>query len=189
MKSIYFVGHILVLFVLGVGLLYPVVAIPNAFFEGVQKDDEALIRQAFDETPSLIESVGVGGQTPLLHAVLTGKLEAVRTLLELGADMSSTEKDGYNVLHASGFQGRAEILKVLLQKGLNPLDQHKDGYYPLHRACWGRERRHAETVKVFLESGVPPDLAAANGKTCREMTSNEGTIALILKTSEGGYEL
>ncbi len=173
----------------GVGLLHPAVAIPNPFFEGVQNDDENLIRQAYDESPTLIESVGVGGQTPLIHAVLTGKLNAVRTLLELGADTAATEKDGYNVLHAAGFQGRGEILKVLLKKGLNPMDQHKDGYYPIHRACWGRDSRHTDTVKVFLENGVAPDLVAANGKTCADMTSNEGTMALILERSEEGYEL
>lgn len=189
MRSPCSVGNSFFVFVLGVGLWHPTLAIPNAFFEGVQKDDVDLIRQAYDENPSLIESVGVGGQTPLVHAVLTGKLEAVKALLELGADTSSTEKDGYTVLHAAGFQGRAEILKELLQKGLDPLDQHKDGYYPIHRACWGRERRHTETVKVFLESGVAHDLAAANGKTCGDMTSNEGTKALILELSEVGNEL
>jgi ankyrin repeat protein len=173
---------------------HPAEAVPNAFFEGVQRDDEALIRQAYDENPSLIESVGVGGQTPLIHAVLTGRLVAVRTLLELGADTTATEKDGYNVMHAAGFQGRAEILEELLlpRRGLvDPLmRQHPDGYYPMHRSCWGREQRHTDTVRVFLDKGgVSPSLAAANGKTCEEMTPNEGTKALILERTEEGYEL
>ena len=26
----------------------------------------------------------------------------------------------------------------------------QDGFFPIHRACWGRERRHAETVGSIL---------------------------------------
>jgi ankyrin repeat protein len=161
-------------------LLSPLVqSIPNAVFEGVQKDDEALIRDALEADPSLLESVGVGGQTPLIHAVLTGKLKAVITLLELGADTTATEQDGYNVLHAAGFQGRAEILKVLLEKGLDPMDKHRDGFYPIHRACWGPQERHTETVRVFMDFGVSSHLAADDGKICEEMTRNEKTKTLL----------
>mmetsp|Transcript_23212 Transcript_23212/g.43083 ORF Transcript_23212/g.43083 Transcript_23212/m.43083 type:complete len:183 (-) Transcript_23212:3349-3897(-) len=153
----------------------------NDVFDAVRKDDADLIRTAIEEDSSLLDSIGVGGQTPLIHAVLTGKLTAVKTLLSLGADTSKTEKDGYNVLHAAGFQGRADILKVLLERGLDPMDKHKDGYYPIHRACWGREQRHTDTVNVFLESGISYTLAADNGRTCLEMTNNPATKSLLEK--------
>mmetsp|Transcript_55729 Transcript_55729/g.135033 ORF Transcript_55729/g.135033 Transcript_55729/m.135033 type:complete len:204 (-) Transcript_55729:54-665(-) len=161
---------------------------PNRVFVGVQQDDETSIRSAIEDSPSLLDEKGVGGQTPLIHAVLTGKRVAVKTLIELGADTIATEKDGYNILHAVAFQGRAVILRYLLsddnvKTGLDPLtDQHSDGYYPLHRACWGREGRHTKTVEVFLDhGGVPFDLKAADGRTCIEMTRNQGTIDLITK--------
>lgn len=115
----------------------------DAIFDGVKNDDGAAIQTAVENDPSALESIGQGGQTPLIHAVLTGKLNAVKTLLDIGADTLATERDGYNVLHAAGFQGRAEILQVLLQHFadqkksggavLDPsTDKHKDGFYPLH---------------------------------------------------------
>jgi ankyrin repeat protein len=163
-------------------------AIPNAVFEGVQADDGELIKSALDKDIWLLNSVGVGGQTPLLHAVLTGKMKAVQTLLDLGADTQAVEKDGYNLLHAAGFQGRAEILALLLNSDkvhLNPLVKHADGYYPMHRACWGPQPRHTETVKVFLEHGVDPKLAAENGQICADMTRNEATKALLEEYDNG----
>ncbi|KAG7348066.1 ankyrin repeat domain protein [Nitzschia inconspicua] len=163
-------------------------AIPNAVFEGVQLDDGDKIRTALEADPSLLESIGVGGQTPLIHAVLTGKMNAVKTLLDVGADTSATERDGYNVMHAAGFQGRAEILQVLLDRGLDPMDKHKDGFYPLHRACWGPQERHTETVKVFLDHGVSGNLASADGKTCAEMTRNEKTLALLTDKERSSEE-
>ena len=165
----------------------------NEIFEGVKKDDTTAIKSAVKNDPSTLESIGPGGQTPLLHAVLTGKLESVKTLLDLGANTAATETDGYNVLHAAGFQGRSEILEVLLQHFANQkeaggfvldpsTDKHKDGFYPIHRSCWGREPRHTETVKVFLTNNVHSQIAADNGKTCAEMTNNEGTKKLISET-------
>ena len=115
----------------------------NAVFEAVKNDDSAAIRSAVENDSSMKESIGPGGQTPLLHAILTGKMNAVKTLLDLGADASATERDGYDVFHAAGFQGRAEILEVLLQHFADQkesggfvldlaTDKHKDGFYPMH---------------------------------------------------------
>mmetsp|Transcript_7698 Transcript_7698/g.15966 ORF Transcript_7698/g.15966 Transcript_7698/m.15966 type:complete len:222 (-) Transcript_7698:15-680(-) len=179
-------------------------------FDAVRNDDREGIRSRVQENPRSLESIGPGGQTPLVHAVLYGKLVSVQTLLDLGADFLATEKDGYNVLHAAGFQGRAEILEALVDhfsskqtktetktktetetETLNlATDQHEDGYFPIHRACWGREDRHAETVRVMLQNGVPHDLASRDGKTCEQMTRNEGTLAALLEAKEGSsYEL
>jgi len=167
----------------------------DAIFEGVAKDDMIAIKSVVESDLSMLEAVGPGGQTPLLNAVLTGKLNAVKTLLNLGANTAATEKDGYNVLHATGFQGRSEILEVLLkhfasQKEagsfvLDPVtDKHRDGFYPIHRACWGNEERHTETVKVFLKNGVSSALSADNGMACLDMTKNEGAISEIQKGSK-----
>ena len=72
-----------------------------------------MIRQALTAGAD-INAIGPGGQTPLLFAVLSGKEKAAKVLVDSDADLTATEKDGYNVLHAAGFQGRADILKMLL---------------------------------------------------------------------------
>ena len=43
----------------------------------------------------IINELGPGGQTPLMHAVLSGKIQAVKYLLKQGADVTIGEKDGY----------------------------------------------------------------------------------------------
>lgn len=167
-------------------------------FAAVKQDDVAAIRSALDQDSSgtNLNQPGPGGQTPLVNAVLTGKLIAVQTLLEAKADVTIPEKDGYTVMHAAGFQGRAEILKVLvafpdpnMQSMLH--GQHADGYFPLHRACWGREPRHAATLQVFLDAGVEYDVEATNGKTCQDMTRNPDTLAVLKKAAaakEGKFD-
>ena len=144
----------------------------QALFAAVQADDAGAIERELERSD--INSRGPGGQTPLMHAVLSGKVNAVKALLKLGADTSIGEKDGYTPMHGAGFQGRAEIARILVLDGkLNPSDRHEDGHTPFERACWGTEKRHADTAAVLLELGVGEDEV----RKCR--TSNPATAKVI----------
>lgn len=153
----------------------------SSLFAAVREDDEAMILEALEKYN--INTIGPGGQTPLMHAILMGKEKAVQVLLANGADTSIGEKDGYTPMHGAGFQGRAAIAKMLIQQaGLNPSDAHAgDGHTPIHRACWGREQRHADTVQVLLEiGGVSPfEPSRDNGKVPLDMTRNPATIQVL----------
>ena len=45
-------------------------------------------------------------------------------------------------------------------------DKHSDGHHPIVRACWGREQRHTDTVRVMLEGG-----ATRRGLRCHSVLS------------------
>lgn len=153
----------------------------EALVLAVRSDDPVGIETSLKDGAE-IDLPGAGGQTPLVTAVLSGKLNAVKVLLEHQADVTIPEKDGYTVAHAAAFQGRAEILRLLATNPqVNLLQQHPDGFYPIHRACWGREPRHAETVQAFLDLGVPHDLASESGKTCLEMLKSELTAQYLME--------
>ena len=115
----------------------------------------------------------MGKQTPLMSAVLAGKEKALVELLKNGASTTIGEKDGYTPMHGAAFQGRPKILKLLYAHGV-PLDEvHADGFRPIQRACWGRVKKHSETVAAFLELGVRLDHA----KDCR--TDNKDTLHVL----------
>lgn len=89
------------------------------------------------------------------------------------------EKDGYTPMHGACFQGRAAIAEMLLAHGVNAREVHQDGYEPIFRACWGREARHTETVRVLLDAGVPPDVASEGRVRLLDATKNSATRELI----------
>ena len=134
----------------------------------------SIIDQNRDSLGSLINIREAGsGQTPLMKSILMGHTEMVRILLMLPeVDVSLGEKDGYTAFHGAGFQGRAEIAKLLLEdsRNIDPNTFHEDGFAPLHRACWGREQRHVDTIRVLVDTGkVRWDMKTKNGKTCRDI--------------------
>jgi len=160
--------------------------------KAVKTDDFPLFEQllmlmAYSEgtlKDSLTANTLPGGQTILLNAILAGRTNFVQLLLTAPdysefLDFEQGEKDGYTCYHAAAFQGRSDIVKLLMKRGIpGGMSQHKDGYFPIHRACWGMEEKHTLSVKAFLDFGVPVDWQG-KGKSCFDVTKNEGTKELI----------
>ena len=166
-------------------------------FDAVRKDDPVKMKKILEDNKDSLESFintrdRNSGQTPLMMAVLMGKVEIVKLLLgEDAVDVTIPEKDGYTPFHGAGFQGRAEIAQFLLadKRKIDPNQKHEDGFTPLHRACWGQEKRHTDTVAMFIEVGqVPWDQKTSKGKTCMDITHNSGTKKWLKKWSKKSKE-
>ena len=166
-----------------------------ALFAAVRANNATAVRAAASAGARLNEQqppLSPAKQTPLMHASLTGAPEAAAALLELGADPSLGEKDGYTPLHGAAFQGRAAVARVLLADPRVPNAPHADGNWPIHRACWGREARHADTVRAFLENGGGLGLKNGEGQTPLDLARRSGnaqTIDLLTNWGGAGDEL
>ena len=152
-------------------------------FAAVKRDSMEDIKAALAADPSALDRTGPGGQSPLMHAVLMGKGAAAKYLLKRGADVSVAEKDGYTPMHGAGFQGRAEIARVLHSYGVAVDDVHADGHPPITRACWGRDKRHAETVEALLDLGA----TLASAADCP--TTNPHTRDVLARRFPAGNDL
>ena len=80
------------------------------FHQAISKDDQEGIRRAVAAGAD-VNFIGAGGQTALLNSVLREKVETVKTLLDLGADVTIPEKVRYKMyaiccrlLYGDGFQ-------------------------------------------------------------------------------------
>ena len=159
----------------------------NEYHVAVQRNSIEMAWNVFERgSANIDERDDQSLQTPLMMSVLMGRTKLVSFFLEKGADVTIPEKDGYTPVHGAGFQGRADIMKILIEHGLDPSDRHSDGYTPLHRACWGTERRHADTVRVLLNAGVPADQLDSKGRTC--WTKNENTLRLLKEKYNQGRQ-
>lgn len=148
-------------------------------FLAVRKDDPSLIAKALQEGADINTQNPENEQSPLMNAILQGKIEAVKYLLAAGADTSLAEQDGYTPMHGAGFQGRAEIVKLLVNAGLDPNDKHSDGFTPIQRACWGDEQRYTDTVAALLELGATQAGGDGKGKRLIDTCAPPGSKAIL----------
>ncbi len=82
-----------------------------------------------------------GGGTPLLVAATFGQVEAVKFLIEKGANVNAKSNDGATALHGAAFFCHTEIVKLLLDKGAEANAKNIRGETPLDAVAsqWNQE--------------------------------------------------
>jgi ankyrin repeat protein/peptidoglycan/LPS O-acetylase OafA/YrhL len=117
------------------------------------KEDRAVIF-------ALLEATGLKFDLP--NAAKRGDLDAVRALLEEGADTEERMGDKSSALHWAAVHGHYEIVEALLEAGADRNVRHEDGATPLH---WVAFLGELEMVELLLSEGGDPNIANYSGMT------------------------
>jgi hypothetical protein len=85
------------------------------------------LKQHIAAGSNLNERDPFGGSSPLITAVVFGKTEAAKILIDAGADINFQNNDGSTALISAAYFCRPEIVKMLLEKGANKSITNKYG--------------------------------------------------------------
>ena len=118
------------------------------------------VREDRPEIVALLEATGLKLDLP--SAAKRGDLDAVRALLEEGADTEERMGDKSSALHWSAVHGHYEVVEALLEAGADPNVRSEDGGTPLH---WVAFLGESEMVELLLEEGADPNIANYSGLT------------------------
>jgi ankyrin repeat protein len=133
-------------------------------FEAAAVGDADRLRAALDAEPGLVTRFANDGWTLLHLAGFFGHLDAVRLLLERGADASvfSINTMRNTPLHAA-LSGplAAEWIRLLVESGADVNARQHGGYTPMHSAA---NRGDFEILDLLLERGADPGAAAEDGR-------------------------
>jgi ankyrin repeat protein len=160
--------RMLFLLTLVAGSISNAATIDEQMFAAAKNGDSAEIRKLVTEGAD-VNARGPHGGTPLLTATNYNRLDAVKTLLELGADVKY-QVGGMSALFTA--VGRdTEIVRVLIEAGADVnLVIEKYNYSPLGKAAGNRDEtfqrltenagyrgpfpNHVETVRLLIKAGA-----------------------------------
>ncbi|XP_048240955.1 ankyrin-1-like [Haliotis rufescens] len=100
-----------------------------------------------------ITSRGIYGRTPLMIAANYGHREVFDILLNEGAQISSVDSNGDNILHLASFGGNVEMVKHILSQNLADINaRDKDGDTA---AMMAHRKRHRAVYDLLVSIGCP----------------------------------
>jgi ankyrin repeat protein len=126
-------------------------------YRALRRRDVDELAELLDRHPDLVHARGTNGND--LLGLSGGELDAVRLLLERGADVNRGNDYGWTILHQAGYSNDRALAETALAAGADPsLSARGDGGTPLVAALfWG----HREVVDLLgLE---PRNLRVAAG--------------------------
>jgi ankyrin repeat protein len=128
-----------------------------------------------------------GGETPLMTAARTGKLDAVKLLIARGADVNAKEaKRGQMAIHWAAAEGHAAVLEALIAAGADFKAQLDSGFTPLLFAA--REGKK-EAVRVLLKAGADVNATVQPKRAAGGKGPRAGSTPLHLAAGNAHFEL
>jgi hypothetical protein len=131
--------------------------VPTATYSQRRKTLQTAVRQGDMEAIKQFIANGADlneveyGRTPLTAAVESMQPEAIRTLLEAGADPNAKDGRGRTALHEACARSQADTIDLLLAKGADVNVSNAEGQTPLHIASGLPQR---EIVEKLLDAGA-----------------------------------
>lgn len=118
----------------------------------------------------------------LIGACKDGNYPMVKALVDRGADVNTTNQQGYTpLMFAAGSGGDVQIVKLLLEKGARVNAQEwysgpMGGTTALMSAAWDE---YPEIVKALLDSGAKADIQNHSGWTARDYAVRIGNDEIV----------
>lgn len=152
--------------------------------EAATVGDATRIRELGAKDRAMVDGFGDDGFHPLGLAAFFKRPQAVRALLDLGADPHlASRPSGFTPLHSAVADdtGAAakEIVRMLLEAGADPNARSATGGTPLHTAAFTGD---VTMVRLLLAAGASPAVEDTKGRTpldlARERDQTEAAAVL-----------
>ncbi len=128
----------------------------------------------------VLAGAGLADPPPLIEAAKVADWEAVRTLLEQGADVTVTAPDGATALHWASYWDDVETAELLIRASADVNAANDLGATPLWIASLNGS---ASMVRSLLEAGAEPNAALLSGEApvmTAARTGNPRVVELLL---------
>lgn len=125
----------------------------------------------------LLAALVSAGDSRVSEAAARGDRNAVRSLLQQGADIDGAQGDGSTALHWAALNDDLEMVNLLIAAGANVKVTTREGAItPLFMAC---QNGNAAIIAALLKAGAPANSVKANGTTALMMAAASGSAPAV----------
>ena len=153
--------------------------------DALRRGDLAGFRRDLAANPAGANANGPAGSTPLMYAALYGDLDAVRRLLEAGADPDAASDAGSTALMQAIHD--LDQTRLLLDAGANPNVRPDDGRTAVIVAA--SRFGSAPVVRLLLDRGASAAASTANRQTALRLAAGTGDVDVMRLLIERGADL
>ncbi len=128
--------------------------------------DPDAIQWAIDalDDVSVLDAQNNGGGTALMKATIAKRVDAVRLLLDAGADTNVANDAGETALMFAATAGNLDFVRLLLDAGADPNARSNEGFTVLMMAA----SEGVDVVRALLDAGADPEAQTDDGKTAEQ---------------------
>lgn len=137
-------------------------------YDACRKGNVELIKQLSKVNPDTINTPNKSGYTPLIIAGYRNQLDAVKVLLDLGANVNAVSEDG-TVLTAACYKSNTALVKLLLEYHADVQVKNNAGTTPLMFAIMAENE---EIVKLLLVNKADINAVDNANKSVKEYASD-----------------
>ncbi len=119
---------------------------------------------------------GAAGRPPLVDAARNADRDALRALLQKGANVNAAEADGTTALHWASYRDDVESADLLIRAGAKVNAANDLGATPLWTAS---QNGSAPMVRRLLAAGANPNAALLAGETPVMVAARSGNPAVV----------
>ncbi|XP_071951058.1 uncharacterized protein [Antedon mediterranea] len=123
------------------------------------------------------------GQTPLICAANSGRLDIVIECLRLGGNVRAMDEDKWTPLICAAKEGHTEVVEALLDNDANVNHADTNGWTAL---MWASYKGHADIVRALVERNAYTNVQAQHGVTPIIWSAGRGHTAVVKILLEHG---
>ncbi len=142
-------------------------------FQAIRNGDLGVIRSA--RSTGMLEARDSRGATPLMYAAAFGSIDAIKMLIEAGADVNAKNNFGATALLWCARDG--EKARLLIEHGADVNARSKQGRTPLMLASM--REGGSDIVALLLSKGADVNAADTRGETALGLAAGYGGIDIV----------
>lgn len=148
----------------------------NQEFKRLIAQNQTPLIQAFIASGIDVNTIDQKRVSPIHYAAYFGHLDALRMLINRGANIHAAVFGGWTALHFSAFGGHVEASSLLISMGIPINVKDIGGETPIFYAIEGN---HLKMVQWFVERGANLQHANNNGETPLSIANETGNKPII----------